>query len=187
MGYLSKVPSLPSRANDSTCVLHRISEAVLRLGKPDATVEVPSGEQMAQRQTSHGDLMLKRRSPNDEALLELEVRFNAISASLMAAQRSRYDRGKLNAEQVAENSDLTDIESALAVRLPIELAIMQSPACTIVGLGVKARHAAYVMSQYWEAPIDRLDWDAQALRLLIEAVCDVAGTPLPIKTQAPAC
>jgi hypothetical protein len=62
---------------------------------------------------------------------------------------------------------------------PIEQAIMQTPACTIAGLGVKARHAAYVMSQYWEAPIDVIDWDARTVRLLIEAVCELARAPLP--------
>ena len=55
---------------------------------------------------------------------------------------------------------------------------MQTPAHTIAGLGVKARHAAYVMSQYWEVPIDRIDWHARAIRLLIEAVCHVAHAPL---------
>jgi hypothetical protein len=59
---------------------------------------------------------------------------------------------------------------------------MATPACTIAGLGVKARHAAYVMSQYWEEPISQIDWEAQAVRLLIEAVCDVARTPLPFRT-----
>ena len=58
---------------------------------------------------------------------------------------------------------------------------MQTPARTMAGLSVKARHAAYVTSQYWEAPIDKLDWDAQAVRLLIEAVCDFAGTPLHLR------
>ena len=58
---------------------------------------------------------------------------------------------------------------------------MQMSACTIAGLGVKARHAAYLMSQYWEVPMDRIDWDARAVRLLIEAVCDVARTPLPLR------
>ena len=58
---------------------------------------------------------------------------------------------------------------------------MAIPARTMAGLGVKARHAAYVMSQYWEAPIDHIDWDAQAVRHLIEAVCDVARTPLPFQ------
>ena len=45
---------------------------------------------------------------------------------------------------------------------------------------VKARHAAYVMSEYWNGPIDQIDWDARAVRLLIEAVCESAGTPLPL-------
>jgi hypothetical protein len=69
------------------------------------------------------------------------------------------------------------VEAILARLYPIEQAIMATPAHTIVGLGVKARHAAYVMSQYWEKPIDQIDWEARAVRLLIEAVCDVARTP----------
>ena len=48
---------------------------------------------------------------------------------------------------------------------------MQTPAYTAGGLGVKARHAAYVVSQYWESPVDQLDWDARVIRLLIEAIC----------------
>jgi hypothetical protein len=35
------------------------------------------------------------------------------------------------------------------------------------------------MSHYWEEPIDQIDWDSQAVRLLIEAVCNFAGTPMP--------
>jgi hypothetical protein len=72
-----------------------------------------------------------------------------------------------------------EVERILARLYPIEQAIMQTPACTIAGLGVKARHAAYVMSQYWEAPIDVIDWDARTVRLLIEAVCELARAPLP--------
>lgn len=68
-----------------------------------------------------------------------------------------------------------DVEAILATLYPIELAIMQTRAQTITGLAVKARHAAYVMSQYWEAPLDQIDWDARAVRLLIEAVCETAG------------
>jgi hypothetical protein len=60
---------------------------------------------------------------------------------------------------------------------PIERAIMATPAQTVAGLGVKARHAAYVMSEYWDAPIDKIDWDARAVRLLIEAVCEVLAYP----------
>ncbi len=58
---------------------------------------------------------------------------------------------------------------------------MRTPASTIAGLGVKARHAAYVVSQYWEEPLDQIDWEAQAVRRLIEAVCEIARTPLPFK------
>jgi len=39
------------------------------------------------------------------------------------------------------------------------------------------------MSQYWEQPADKIDWEAQAIRLLIEAVCDVARTPLPLRAR----
>lgn len=65
---------------------------------------------------------------------------------------------------------------------PIEQAIMQTRARTIAGLGVKARHAAYVMSHYWKEPIDKMDWEAQAIRQLIDAVCDFVHTPLPFRS-----
>ena len=64
---------------------------------------------------------------------------------------------------------------------PIERAIMATPARTVAGLGVKARDAAYVMSEYWDAPIDKIDSDARAVRLLIEAVCGSAGLFLPFR------
>jgi hypothetical protein len=77
------------------------------------------------------------------------------------------------------DSRLEQIEAALARLEPLERAIMTIPARTTAGLGVKARHAAYVMSEYWNGPIDRIDWDARAVRLLIEAVCKVAHVPCP--------
>ena len=55
---------------------------------------------------------------------------------------------------------------------------MATPAQTIVGLAVTARHAAYVLSGYWDEPLEKADWDRRAVRLLIEAVCHVAGRPL---------
>jgi hypothetical protein len=134
---------------------------------------------------------------NDSPLLALEKQFNAISAELLAVQRLRRDQKRAHgpAAQPPEQTTIEScvgahtydevvtqqIESVLARLYPIERAIMQTPACSIAGLGVKARHAAYVMSQYWEAPIDRIDWDAQAVRLLIESVCDFARTPLPFR------
>jgi hypothetical protein len=54
---------------------------------------------------------------------------------------------------------------------------------TIAGLGVKGCHAAHVMSHYWKEPIDQIDWEVQAIRLLIEAVGDFARTPLPFRSE----
>jgi hypothetical protein len=109
---------------------------------------------------------------NDAALLALEKRFNALAVEL--------DRDvECLREEVGREALTKEVEATLA---PIERAIMETPEWTIAGLGVKARHAAHVLSQYWEAPIDRIDWDARAVRLLIEAVCDVARTPLPFRT-----
>jgi hypothetical protein len=104
---------------------------------------------------------------SDAALLALEKRFRALAAELDCGP------GEAGCETFTK-----EVEAILTRLDPIERAIMETPAHTIAGLGVKARHVAYVLSQYWEVPIDRIDWDAGAVRLLIEAVCDVAHTPL---------
>jgi len=130
---------------------------------------------------------------NDAALLTLERRFNALAAELATVQPANCEPGVSpgprsfdgDVERLREEvgcEALTRQVEAILVRLyPIEQGILQTRACTIAGLGVKARHAAFVMSQYWEAPIDQIDWDARAVRLLIEAVCDVAHTPLLLR------
>jgi hypothetical protein len=61
---------------------------------------------------------------------------------------------------------------------------MATPAETVVGLGVKARHVAYVISEYWAEPLEKADWDRRAVRLLIEAVRVAAGRPLAIGEPA---
>ena len=71
-------------------------------------------------------------------------------------------------DPASPDSHLELIESMLASLEPIEQAIMAMPARTIVGLGVKARHAAYVISGHWDAPIDQIDWDARACRATIK-------------------
>src|SRR6266480_7758396 len=111
---------------------------------------------------------------NDAALLALEKRFNALAAELNRDV-------ECIPEKIGREAFTKEVEATLARLAPIERAIMETPACTIAGLGVKARHAAYVLSQYWEAPIDQIDWDARAVRLLIEAICDVAHTPLLLR------
>ena len=134
---------------------------------------------------------------DDSRLLALERQFNAIFAELLALDRLRHNQktrqgaapqrpeqstGQTSLEEHAyEEAVARRIEPVLARLYPIERAIMETQARTIAGLGLKARHAAHVMSQYWEDPLDQIDWDAQAVRLLIEAVCDVGGTPLPFR------
>jgi hypothetical protein len=132
----------------------------------------------------------------DAALLVLEQQFNAISAELLALEQLSSDAGRHRSaerppepvpfEAYAQKLDQDKvgtgrIEAILSRLAPIERATMETPAYAIAGLGVKARHAAYILSQYWEAPIDQIDWDARAVRLLIEAICDIAHTPLLLR------
>ena len=105
---------------------------------------------------------------DDSALLALGKPFEEIADEI---------RNLCNS--ASSDARLEQIEATIGRLEPVEAAIMSAPAHTVAGLGVKARHAAYVMSEYWNEPIDRIDWDARAVRLLIEAVCKIAGTPLP--------
>ncbi len=131
---------------------------------------------------------------DDSALLTLERQFNEVAADLFAVQRVRdtlvacsvsrssESRSELLRPEYSEEVRTRQVETILARLDPIERAIMATPARTIAGLGVKARHAAYVVSQCWEKPVDQIDWEAKAVRLLIEAVCEVAHMPLPFRT-----
>ncbi|MGC2776399.1 MAG: hypothetical protein WA418_12295 [Bradyrhizobium sp.] len=123
---------------------------------------------------------------DDAGLLALEAQFNELAAELVASQNVSDATGlesglPVHGSEGGQDVKMRKVEAILARLDPIERAIMATPARTIAGLGVKARHAAYVMSHYWEAPIDRIDWDARAVRLLIEAVCDFTHTPLPFQ------
>ena len=104
---------------------------------------------------------------DDSDLIELGKQFEDAITRI----RALYD-------PASSDDDLKLIESMLVSLEPVEQAIMAIPARTIAGLGVKARHAAHVMSEHWDAPIDQIDWDARAVRFLIEAVCNLARTPL---------
>jgi hypothetical protein len=105
-----------------------------------------------------------RTTGDDSVLIELGRRFEEITALV----QTLYD-------PTEADSHLEEIEATLARLEPIEYA----PACTPTSLGVKARHAAHVMSEYWNGSINQMDWDARAVRLLIEAVCKAAHVPLP--------
>jgi hypothetical protein len=137
-----------------------------------------------------GGSKLPATSGDDGDLLALEAQLDDLIAELAAqntndeqvpsvASSSKSGRGNASVGEVRTKQ----VEAILARLYPIERAIMAARAHTIIGLGVKARHAAYVMSQYWEEPTDQIDWEAQAIRLLIEAVCDVARKPLSLLTH----
>jgi hypothetical protein len=125
-----------------------------------------------------------RNSP-DEMLVALGSQFDALSAELSALQNGTVATlpsttapgSQLNGE-TAINPSAERIEAILALLDPIERAIMTTPAASVVGLGVKARHAAHVLSHYWIGSTDTLDWDVRAVRLLIESTCTVAGIGL---------
>ncbi len=107
---------------------------------------------------------------SDAMLAALGRKFDALAAELEMLQKQDEQRS------TADNSSgdretgrsLERIEAVLKSLDPIERAIMTIPAETVVGLGVKARHAAHVLSNYWTDAPEQLDWDARAVRLLIE-------------------
>ena len=133
------------------------------------------------------DLILKQgalASDPDAVLVALGRKFEALSAELAMLQNEEeglasQDRRVERLESRAMFNPLIErIEGVLGLLDPIERAIMAVPAKTVVGLGVKARHAAQVLSNYWTDAPERLDWDARAIRLLIESTCNVAGVDL---------
>src|ERR1700730_4678139 len=100
----------------------------------------------------------------DSALFVLEEQFDAVSLELLALQRTlvlghvgcaaerSHEQGAVRpcVHGAGYDEAVTRAAEAILARLdPIERAIMKTPAHSIAGLGVKARHAAHVMSQYW--------------------------------------
>jgi hypothetical protein len=110
---------------------------------------------------------------NDAILLGLETRFLAMADELRTAGADGND------SEIEDTGTLERVEAILTRLYSVERAIMMTPADTVVGLAVKARHAAYVLSEYWEAPLEHHDWDRRAVRLLIEAVYHVARATRP--------
>ena len=111
-----------------------------------------------------------RQRRDDAELLAFGRQFDAALAKLLSFQL-------LDADAVDR------IEAFLARMEPIERAILTIPADSIAGVAVKARVAAHVVSNYWDVPLDQLDLDVWAFRLLVEAVCNVAGASLPFPSD----
>ena len=117
------------------------------------------------------DFRLDRSPRRDAHLLKLESQFIALIAEL---------DGQVG-EPAPTDHFVTMTEEALLARLdPIERAIMGSPAQTITGLSVKARDLPCVLSEYSKGPIDQTGWEGRAVRVLVEAICEVARVPLRI-------
>lgn len=134
------------------------------------------------------DLSVKQEvaeSDPDAELVALGRRFEALSAELELLQREEVNKPSVSAQhrerpkgEARSTPTAERIDALLRSLDPIERAIMAMPAMTVVGLGVKAHHAAHVFSHYWSSSPDRLDWDARTVRLLIESTCSVAGVGL---------
>ncbi|CCD95719.1 conserved hypothetical protein [Bradyrhizobium sp. ORS 375] len=118
----------------------------------------------------------------DAVLVALGRSFEALSAELASLQQ-QDDHAAASCDTQSHLSvvvapGVERIEAVLSSLAPIERAIMTIPARTVVGLGVKARHAAHVLSNYWMDTPESLDWDARTVRHLIENACSVAGVKL---------
>jgi hypothetical protein len=127
---------------------------------------------------------------DDADLLVLKMRFDELIRELPAAQPRDIELASTSEQQelgpdvelagIAAVRRCTKRKQSWLVCTQLSRRLCRHRPARQAGLGVKASHAAYVMSEYWEAPIDQLDWDARTIRLLIEAICNFAGTPLPL-------
>jgi hypothetical protein len=135
--------------------------------RANAPIDSPRSEVRAAAAPSQDD---------DAGLLTLEEQFDKLVRELLATRPTGIELGtclhqqslRYDVELASTDADTTmkHAEAILARLYPIEQAIMQTRARTITGLGVKARHAAYVMSHHWEEPIDQIDWLATAAPML---------------------
>ena len=125
----------------------------------------PAGEDRDSRNEIPAYLGAAARVLQDDfALLELDKKFATLLSEIPEPEG---EIGAVKHRQNVPSDDATatrQIESVLGRLEPIEQAIMATPARTIAGLGIKARHAAYAVSEYWDAPIEQIDWDARAVR-----------------------
>ncbi|WP_316234920.1 MULTISPECIES: hypothetical protein [unclassified Bradyrhizobium] len=152
----------------------------------------PTTSLSAEESNARNELSLDRTAAAEQldpdfALVQLDTTFITLLSEISALESHRVDeRDPPDAENVRSDdaSRTQKIESVLARLAPIELAIMATPARTIVGLGIKARHAAHVVSEHWDVPIEQMEWDARVVRLLIEAICKIADVRLPFPNDA---
>jgi hypothetical protein len=66
---------------------------------------------------------------------------------------------------------------------PLSRRIMELPVHTLAGLRAKAIVAIHTSDGLWDCPLNDLDWDKIGYRVLIEAVCQITGHPVPIEAS----
>ncbi|CCD91019.1 hypothetical protein BRAO375_1310042 [Bradyrhizobium sp. ORS 375] len=148
-----------------------MTSAIIHANRLGLAVSVYLGKKMRDHARSTSSELTASADP-DAPLVKLESQFLALVDELDG------DVGNL----ADDDEYLTITDEAVLARLdPVERAIMETPAYTMTGLSVKARHLAYILSEYWEAPIGQLAWEGRAVRLLVEAICNVANAPLRIR------
>ncbi|WP_315803025.1 hypothetical protein [Bradyrhizobium sp. SZCCHNS3002] len=148
----------------------------------------PMNKKLKPRHEDEADsTALDEEFQDDFVLVQLDTTFVTLLSEISVLElQYRDDQARRDQDSVRsdEASREQEIESVLARLEPVERAIMATPARTIVGLGIKARHAAYLLSEHWDAAIEQIDWEARAVRLLIEAICKAAGVQLPFRSKA---
>jgi hypothetical protein len=120
---------------------------------------------------------------DDAALVALGQQFEALTAKIRTVEQRYISRVAKRRGGDPEAKAAQMIE-ALSSRLSsVEKAILAAPTPSLIGLGVKARLAADVVSDYWGRPLDNLPREARAVRCLIEGVCRAAGLALPVQSS----
>lgn len=115
----------------------------------------------------------------DDALLALERQFEGVARefAILSERSCELARAEDGIDKPAAER-LEQLETTLARLEPIERAIMATPAQTVVGLGWKPATLPTSFLSPELSLFEKADWDRRAMRLLIEAVCIVAGRPL---------
>lgn len=93
-----------------------------------------------------------------------------------------YDECLMTEEELKVRSFMEKLEALHRRIEPLAIEIRETQ--TLAGLRTKAIDAVQGTQQLWKSPHDDLDWDEQALRSLIEAVCVLSRLDVPKENLA---
>jgi hypothetical protein len=158
-----------------------ISAPVIGSDHPDAEL-IALGDALANVLPSYDGALCKYNAKAWPAH-ELALQRAGIQGSMPTLTEARSivaELGKAFEETGADKAD--EIFEPLGKEVDaIVRKIMERPAHTIAGLRAKAIMAMHVSNELWFEPENDLDWDKQAGRSLIEAVCAVTGLDVPVE------